>query len=904
MATGRRHIGALALCSALVAGPATAQVVVFEPQAQAVGPVGAAYAANALVSCDSGDPRCADVRAGRVEIQNTQIEMRFIDADPLALGDVDGDGRDDTVNASAARLDLPEGAVVERALLYVGGIWSVDNVDRCGDPRAIPPGDRTRVRFAPPGAAAYVDLDGALLGDDAQSVGAGYAAVFDVGPHLDGPGEIWVADAALIEGPCAGGGWALAVVYRAPDAPPRTVALFAGYARVNIDARVEVTADGLLTPPAGPVATEIAVGAVEGDRGLTGDQLTLDGQPIGDAANPADDFFNSNISRASEIVLARTPAHVNTIAFDFDVLAVDGPADARRLELGISTSRDIVKAFFVGVAIDLAVPDVTLSKRVENLDRAPGAPARPGDRLRYTLEATPSADNTDGVVDLLIEDTLPDALAWVEGRLETRGPGGAFEAGGASHDPDTRLIRARFAGPLAPGEAVAVRFEARLTASGPVENTGRAVWSGVTAGPGISAGIASDGDPDQPGLQPTVVVVPGPDMGPPDQGLPDMAPAPDGGTRPDGGVPLDLGPPLDAGILDARDGADLADPDVGRRRTEDLLADGEEVGGGLVLGCAAGTPGGPAPVLWLLALGALVTLRRRHGSSRPPLWPLALLLLWRPAMADDRFAAQRFAPTTDLRQHGLRLVSARPHPGPQWSATLLVDHADDPLVVRVDDERTRSLVAGHTRAHLLASGALSEDVEVGVAIPVMLDATGDAVADGPGVGDMRIQTRFVLWQQDEEEPRSAVALAMDAYLGTGDLGAFHGDGLRFEPRLAAAQRLAGGVDMRINLGWQFRDAARLGNLEVDDLLTFGIGAEIPLSAGWALLPEIDGALSALSDSFDAAEAPIEALIAARWTPTRTWVALLGAGAGISPGAGVPDWRIVAGFGFARILQPW
>ncbi len=904
MAAGRRHIGALALWSSLVAGPATAQVIAFEPQARAAGPVGAAYAANALVSCDSGDPRCADVRAGRVEIQNTQIEMRFIDADPLALGDVDGDGRDDTVNASAARLELPEGAVIERALLYVGGIWSVDNVDRCGEPRAIPAEARTRVRFAPPGAAAYVDLEGALLGDDAQSVGAGYAAVFDVGPHLDGPGEIWVADAALIEGPCAGGGWALAVIYRAPDAPPRTVALFAGYARVNIDARVEVTARDLLTPPAGPVAAEIAVGAVEGDRGLAGDQLTLDGQPIGDGANPADDFFNSSITRAGEIVLARTPAHANTIAFDFDVLAVDGPAAARESVLGISTSRDIVKAFFIGVAIDLAVPDVALTKRVENLDRAPGEPARPGDRLRYTLEATPSADNIDDVVDLLIEDTLPDALEWIEGQLEARGPGGAFEAGGASHDPETRLIRARFAGPLGPGDSVAVRFDARLTAGGPVENTGRAIWSGVAAGPEFSAEADSDGDPEQPGAQPTVVDVLRPDLGPVDQGPTDMAPALDGGPPPDSEPPTDLGQPPDAAGLDAGDDADGAGADAGRRRTESLLAEGEEVGGGLILGCAVGAPGHPEPTPWLLALGALAALRRRRGSRRPPLWPLALLLLWRPATADDRFAVQRFAPTTDPAQHGLRLVSARPHPGPQWSATLLVDHADDPLVVRIDGERTRSLVAAHTRAHLLASGALSEGVEVGVAIPVMLDAAGDAVADGPGVGDMRIQTRFVLWQQDEEAPRSAVALAMDAYLGTGDLDAFHGDGLRFEPRLAAAHRLAGGVDMRVNLGWQFRDAARLGDLEVDDLLTFGIGAEIPLGPGWALLPEIDGALSALSDSFDAAEAPIEALIAARWAPTRTWVALVGAGAGLSPGAGVPDWRIILGFGFTRALKPW
>lgn len=886
----------LALCQA---SPADGAETPFSVVHRAQGRVAVAYAANGLVSCDGDDANCRGVRNGIVQLQNTQLDMAFIDVDPLALGDLDGDGRDDTVNSSAAMLDLPDGARIEFARLYVAGIWRTDNANACGEPRAVPVEDRTTVRFAPPGEA-YITLQGALIGDDAQALGAGYAATFDVAPHLDGGGEVWVADAALLEGRCAAGGWALAVAYRTDDGPARSVILNAGYVAVA-ELDLEVDFDGLLTPPGDPTRVTLAVGAVEGDRGLDEDAGWLGETPLSDALNPADDLFNSTIGHEGRNRERRTPAHLNNIAYDFDVIDATGALapDARASGARFTAGRDVVKAFFVGLSADLSLPALTLSKSARVQQGAPEREVGPGDRIEYTLELEAAAANNDDAVDPEIDDPLPIEVAWLPGTVAVQRGRGNFDPpadGEVVYDADAHRLTASPPAALAPGDVFAVRFEVEVLPSARrmISNSATLAWSGATAGPGLVLESRTDSDPDQPGDQPTAVAVaPVPDMAPPldmavDGDLLDAAVEPPA----DGAAP-DVDPPPDADSEPQRDAAEISgDADVDANPVG-LLAEGEDVAGGIIFGCEAGDGAGHG--LWLLTL-LLLAARRRWGAVAL----LALAVLPRPAAAAERFDVQRFAPAADLRHHGLRLMSARPSPGPRWSAGLLLDHADDPLTVEVDGERTRSLVARQTRAHLVASGAFTEAFEVGVAVPVMLDASGDGAVGGPGLGDMRVQGRVVLWNPDED-PTTAVALVVDGYLGTGDIDAFHGDvGRRVETRVAVAHRL-GDIDLRINAGWLSRGAARLGNLDVDDALTLGLGAEIPLAEGWALLPEIDGGVT-LTGDLGLAELPFEALVGARYLIDDAWSAVGAVGAGLLPGVGVPDLRIVLGFTYTRALD--
>ena len=490
------------------------------------GRVNAAYAANALLSCSDADARCPAIRAGEQIVQNTQLDVRFVDADPLVLGDRDGDGIDDTLNSSAAVLELPPGSQVEAAYLYVGGIWKATNLDQCGPSRQVVEAERTQILFSPPDMDAYLPLDGVLLGDDNQTVGSGYATLYDVTDLVTGPGEYWVADGAFIEGECAGGGWALAVVYASEGEPLRAVTLFDGFALINSNTQVTVVADGLFVPPIGDVNAEIALLAVEGDRNLSGDQASIDDVLLQNGANPVDDFFNGTISRDGETVLTRTPAYDNNIAFDFDILQTTNllQNDSTEAIIEVLTSADIIKAFFIGFTVDLFVPDLVVQKTVTNLtaDRG-GDPVEtlPGDTVRYTVTVTAPADNNDVAAGVVVRDPLPAGLEYVEGSVMVRAPGAAdFVAAGAQADYDaaTGLLTVRIGtgadgesgGTLAPGESAAMRFEAVIAPDDDavtIENVARASYYPETAGPDVDLTAVSDAVLDEDGLQPTEVVV-------------------------------------------------------------------------------------------------------------------------------------------------------------------------------------------------------------------------------------------------------------------------------------------------------------------------------------------------------------------------------------------------------------
>ena len=87
---------------------------------------------------------------------------------------------------------------------------------------------------------------------------------------------------------------------------------------------------GFQTPNSGNVDAHVTVWATEGDRGITGDYLSLGNQnalcgPLTkqhDAAHPVDNFFNSTISSGGVDVGGRTPSYSNQLGFDLATLNV------------------------------------------------------------------------------------------------------------------------------------------------------------------------------------------------------------------------------------------------------------------------------------------------------------------------------------------------------------------------------------------------------------------------------------------------------------------------------------------------------------------------------------------------------------------------------------------------------
>ena len=121
-------------------------------------------------------------------------------------------------------------------------------------------------------------------------------------------------------------GWSLVVVYRDPALPLRNLTVFDGLAAIQQgDPPLSIGVSGFKTPISGPVRSSVGLVAYEGDRGSAGDRLALNGQFLTDAANPANNVFNSSVSfQGTNTITQRIPPYVNGLGFDADRIVADG----------------------------------------------------------------------------------------------------------------------------------------------------------------------------------------------------------------------------------------------------------------------------------------------------------------------------------------------------------------------------------------------------------------------------------------------------------------------------------------------------------------------------------------------------------------------------------------------------
>lgn len=235
-----------------------------------------------------------------------------------AMAPVDSDDDPDTVTSSSAALDLPPGARIRHATLSWAGTLPTGSTGLCGRTAHWPPGTPDTVTLAV-GTGDATPLPAAEVAADPAPPGADrwYSAHADVTARLArvrGPVELTVGNVWTGQGFDCAGGWSLTVVWEDDDAPLRRVAVHTGHERV-----AGTPAHTVLRPPglrAVGGATRLGVVALEGDRGLGGDTVRVNGVAT------SDNFF---VAAASG---ARAPAHVNNMS-----------VDARTVELGPETVR-------------------------------------------------------------------------------------------------------------------------------------------------------------------------------------------------------------------------------------------------------------------------------------------------------------------------------------------------------------------------------------------------------------------------------------------------------------------------------------------------------------------------------------------------------------------------------------
>jgi len=301
---------------------------------------------------------------------NDNLNMQYIDVDSDAS----------TFSSSSATLDVPNEhcALVRYAGLYWSAVYV--NSDRS---------NIDNIKFQVPGGT-YQDItaDEILFdGDGDADFGyySPYACYKDVTSIVAGQanpdGDYFVANVRASNGSGVSGGvsggWTMVVVYEDPNLPSsKFITTFDGYAGIASAAPdVEIPISGFTTLPAPfTVNANIGVAALEGDNNIPGDGLAINANAsfttLSSTVNPANNFFNSNISIDPNIVTTRNPNSVNTLGWDVDLFPVQNqfnnviPNDATDAILRLSSTQDKYDVFFASFDVEIIEPNIILEKKV------------------------------------------------------------------------------------------------------------------------------------------------------------------------------------------------------------------------------------------------------------------------------------------------------------------------------------------------------------------------------------------------------------------------------------------------------------------------------------------------------------------------------------------------------------
>ncbi len=204
-----------------------------------------------------------------------------------------------TKNSSSAVLRLPVGSSVIYAELVWGGSYRYGGQDVSGSLNSA-------VTFSGPGGSMSVSPSpstAAVTGsgeyyyvrsaDVTSLVQAGGAGTYTVGGVP--------ATVAASENNANAAGWTLAVIYGNASLPARNMTIFVGAELTSSSVSTTSSVSGFCTPGAGTISARMMVSAIEGDSGITGDQMRF-GPTAGTLAavsgtnNPSNNFFASQVN--------------------------------------------------------------------------------------------------------------------------------------------------------------------------------------------------------------------------------------------------------------------------------------------------------------------------------------------------------------------------------------------------------------------------------------------------------------------------------------------------------------------------------------------------------------------------------------------------------------------------------
>lgn len=331
---------------------------------------------------------------------------------------------------------------------------------------------------------------------------------------------------------------------------------------------------------------------------------------------------------------------------------------------------------------------------------------------------------------------------------------------------------------------------------------------------------------------------------------------------------------------------------------------GSLAGGAL---CAVQGPGQAQRVTCWWALALVLLLWRKRGTARAA--AMVVVLLGSSSRLQAQVALDPFKPAPLVTDgFGLSRPDVLKHL--DWSALLLLEYANDPLVFELAGSRQQQrVVSDHLQLHAAFALGLWDRLTIFGQLPVHLVMSGPEQSsapvpapDGGGLGDVALAGRVRLLG-DRRSP-AAMSGEIIARLPTAKLAnsdqSYSGDAIgSYEPALIAEVR-AGALALRARAGARLRKLTHVGNLALDHELVYGVGAQYRLLRDLHAHAELYGS-TYLKRPWQRVHAPLELLLGLKYHPGDLHAGIA-AGPGLSHGYGAPDVRIVALVGYAPVTQ--
>lgn len=260
---------------------------------------------------------------------NDLVDMEYIDVD------------DDSATFSSSEatiIDSPKNSKVKYAALYWSALYPYKKgiLKQSGnDMIHLGRGDREEevnsILFKTPNGN-YETVNGQIVYDsynsEAFETNKPYVCYANITSQLqslqDINGTYTSANIKATEGKISGGGsagWLLYIVYEDSSQSPKYFNIYDGLVEVNKHV-VDVNFKGFKSKDEGDVQTTIAIGAMEGDRRIKTDQVSVFNKKTGDfillsnKTREERNFFNSSITIGDEFFNDRNPNSANTLGFD------------------------------------------------------------------------------------------------------------------------------------------------------------------------------------------------------------------------------------------------------------------------------------------------------------------------------------------------------------------------------------------------------------------------------------------------------------------------------------------------------------------------------------------------------------------------------------------------------------